>query len=1627
MQSLANYIKLKSTCQKDGWQKALRLQAIGSILFISLLLFSLDGFGQITITAARTWSSLSPKPTISDDIVINGNGALTVDVSDAVARNITVGTSGGSKGQLILNPGSGLTCATIGTGGGGTFTLGNGSLTLTGVFTAPSGMTSVGNLTLTSGAKLTVEQNFLISGGFTIANDAEWIQTGSRSLGIGGNLTNNGIFTPSTGLHTFSGTNTFIQGLAGLSIPNVAINGSVTNGNTLTVSTALSGVGTLINDVNAVLNVGGSSSITNLTAAASGNTVNYTGGNQTVKATTYFNLNFSGVSNSTKTISGQSTVNGTLSVESGIVVALDANLTHTVANLTLGGYGKNTGLWGGSNSGLNTLLADQFIDGTFFAPGSSNANRGRLSVTNDTRPQLTVASINRTKVYGNTISTSLGTDFTVTGLISSDAVSSVTISYSGTPAGNLSTAAVGTYTTTISALTLSPGSAANYNITYLSTGTLTITPAPLTITANNASRVYGTLLNNASGSTAFTSNGLVGSESIASISLSYPTAVGGGNTVNDPVGTYTNTVMPSALVAGSGFVESNYSITYVPGSIIVTPKAITVSSSSFSIVTKPYDGTTAATIGGTPQYIGLVGSDVIAVNGALTATFADANAGVGKTVTVSGFITPNANYTIVGSMTVTGAITQAPLTLIANDVYKATGTLLAASVAGQTNFNATGLVGNENILSVTLNFGNGRLAADPSGQYIGSVVPGLPVGDAGFFASNYLITTVAADLYVEGLLYSRQSGDWHSTTTWSATSGGASCNCVPGENDVVHIERGFTVTVTQNARAYSVLLAGPTNPQVGSLTVNSPAVLTVTNEVSLETFKSSGNVTGNISGTGTINTAHLNLGSSAIRSVGQAINTINVNIANLNITGDISLYSNYQGSNKGAIAVLNIGTNSNVVSNKLILYSNVNIISSTENLMRLSMASNSTLTLAGGPIPIEIKTNNNIIPQNATISLDPTSTIKFNGSAISQVIPTSISNSGSGGTTTPLPIVYGSLAINNTHQDGASLAAALTTQNLQGDLEVEGGLIKNGGFNITGSSGKIFRVRSGATFEMSGTSSFPSGYSQYVFENNSTTKYLQTNNQVISVQQFGHLHLMPAANGVTYTFGAGSTGIQNNLLIGNGVNTGTVVTALTNSTVLDVDGSLTIAAHASLLANSSNTMTVGGNWANNGTFDHRNGTVLLDGGDATLGGASVNTFYNLVINAKSGGTATKTLTSNTFIKNLLTFTEGYFVTSATNKITIDNGASTTGAHDKSYVVGPVMKIGTNGVVGPNGFSFSFPTGQPNEKLYDPVIIRFPISSDNIAFTVTHYHGAPIPDADRKDNNVKKLSKFFEEYWDIHNDEPGTNSTYTNVLAAMGVDVTVHVHEKLKPNIPPNLYMIHRRPSDLTWEVPNMLQQSVSAAPYLGNDATAIFLPGQKDFSTYSTAGGLSSLPVTLVDFKARVTPDNKIALGWTTASESVNKGFRIQRQAASNGMGGKFEQIGFVISKAKDGNSQSLLNYNFLDQMPVRGTAFYRLVQEDLDGTLTNSEVRLVNLSECESVVLMFPNPSTGSFTVSRTPNGKKISIAVYDLAGRIVKQVFNIAEPIYRMDLDQPGVYNVKLMCLETGEQSIQRIVIQK
>ncbi|MES2688808.1 MAG: T9SS type A sorting domain-containing protein, partial [Bacteroidota bacterium] len=181
------------------------------------------------------------------------------------------------------------------------------------------------------------------------------------------------------------------------------------------------------------------------------------------------------------------------------------------------------------------------------------------------------------------------------------------------------------------------------------------------------------------------------------------------------------------------------------------------------------------------------------------------------------------------------------------------------------------------------------------------------------------------------------------------------------------------------------------------------------------------------------------------------------------------------------------------------------------------------------------------------------------------------------------------------------------------------------------------------------------------------------------------------------------------------------------------------------------------------------------------------------------------------------------------------------------------------------------------------------------------------------------------------------------------------------------------------------------------------------------------VPVKLISFKALLNNED-VLLKWSTASETNNEGFVIERSEDNT----SFSGIGFVKGF---GNSKVMRNYHYADAGAFAGkginTLYYRLVQTDQNGAKTISAVESVTKETLQGHVLeVYPNPFTTKVTV-HILNGTSgtHSIEVTDMQGRVV-----IAQPVqssgsFTLDLKHldAGVYFLKL---NGSENKVMKLV---
>jgi hypothetical protein len=340
---------------------------------------------------------------------------------------------------------------------------------------------------------------------------------------------------------------------------------------------------------------------------------------------------------------------------------------------------------------------------TYFAGSTSSA----LALTVNPAP-LTVTANSVSRQYGAS-----DPAFTVSysGFVNGDGPGALSGTLTCT-AGDTASSPVGTYTINCSGL-----SSPNYSITFLP-GPLSITPAPLTITANNASKVYGA----ANPAFSATDAGFVNGDTAAVLSGALSCASAAA--VSSPVGSYP--------INCSGVSSTNYSTTFVPGALTVTPAALTIAANN---ATRLYGGANPAFTASSSGFVN--GDNASVLIGVLScSTTATPASPVGTyPVTCSGQSAANYSINYVPGQL---SVTPAPLTITANNVSRpygepnpsSFGVAYSGFVNGDTSSSLSGA------LSCTTT----AVATSPVGTY--------PITCTGLTSSNYAITFVPGTLTV---------------------------------------------------------------------------------------------------------------------------------------------------------------------------------------------------------------------------------------------------------------------------------------------------------------------------------------------------------------------------------------------------------------------------------------------------------------------------------------------------------------------------------------------------------------------------------------------------------------------------------------------------------------------------------------------------------------------------------------------------------------------------------------------------------------------------------------------------------------------------------------------------------------
>ena len=186
---------------------------------------------------------------------------------------------------------------------------------------------------------------------------------------------------------------------------------------------------------------------------------------------------------------------------------------------------------------------------------------------------------------------------------------------------------------------------------------------------------------------------------------------------------------------------------------------------------------------------------------------------------------------------------------------------------------------------------------------------------------------------------------------------------------------------------------------------------------------------------------------------------------------------------------------------------------------------------------------------------------------------------------------------------------------------------------------------------------------------------------------------------------------------------------------------------------------------------------------------------------------------------------------------------------------------------------------------------------------------------------------------------------------------------------------------------------VQENPVIVSDGSGGAIVGWDDFRAGNSfrdlyaqhVGNNSVLPVELSSFTAEQM-QSSVRLEWTTATETSNYGFEVQRTTMNNWM-----KVGFVEGA---GTANVPKKYSFVERNPVGGKYFYRLKQIDRNGGFKYSqevEVEVMSAPKVFALSQNYPNPFNPTTKIEFTlADARFVELKVFDLLGREVATLMN-------------------------------------
>lgn len=413
----------------------------------------------------------------------------------------------------------------------------------------------------------------------------------------------------------------------------------------------------------------------------------------------------------------------------------------------------------------------------------------------------------------------------------------------------------------------------------------------------------------------------------------------------------------------------------------------------------------------------------------------------------------------------------------------------------------------------------------------------------------------------------------------------------------------------------------------------------------------------------------------------------------------------------------------------------------------------------------------------------------------------------------------------------------------------------------------------------------------------------------------------------------------------------------------------------------------------NGSIQVTGTKTFNSGADYEFQGASTGTFTttptastvrNLTVNNGSGNV---TLAQPLAVTGTLTLTNGALTTTTTNIVTVNAGASVSGASNASFVNGPMAKIGNT--------AFTFPVGKVGAGLHT-VGITAPSASSTIR--AEYFRGDPHALSGAYGGSIIQISGC--EYWTM------------NRSAGTGTGRVILSWETTSPcggnwGYVGNLSTLRvARLNAGSWADDGNF--SVTGGTGSGT------LTSNNNTTTFSSSFALATsaidnaLPVMFADVRA-YQKNNGVQIEWSNLTERDLINYTVERSTD----GQNFSAVAQVLPRSNNNDKQS---YTGFDAAPVNGVNFYRVRASEISGKQVYSKTLKVDMNGAvQQGFTLYPNPVTGgqlSLALSLKPGQYTIKVVNANgqqvLVQRLTHQGGSLTQTVDLPAGIKPGFYSV-------------------